>query len=240
MDKESEYTYIDIIGKSYLSAKNKTEKFLLDYYHDSEFNAVKKILQKFSFTNVVDLGCGEGAWIDDYKKLGFKKLIGIDISEERLKIAKNNGLSEIYCCNGKEMPFDDGSIDCLISNNVLINVIQDQDKLDILKESKRILNNKGIFIFSFCPTKSFKYKKLDHCSTVSINEMKKMVLDSGLKINRIIPCYFTFPRVGANPKFASFSSKFVFPITDILLRKFSDPDMAKVVYFSVSVNSNSI
>ena len=59
-------------------------------------------------------------------------------------------------------------------------------------------------------------------------------------INRIIPCYFTFPRVGANPKFASFSSKFVFPITDILLRKFSDPDMAKVVYFSVSVNSNSI
>lgn len=229
MKRETEYSYVDIIGGTFLDVKSNTEKFLEQYYHKSEVKTVCKLLDGYKLHTVVDLGCSIGAWYHDFKKMGFQKIIGVDISKERLEYAKKR-YDETYCCNAYDTPFTSNSIDLLISNNVLVHVLQDEDKIKIFKEVNRIMTKNGVYLFGFTPTYAMS-SVTQYCKTNSVNEMKKLVESGGLKVKKIIPCYYTSPRIGANPKFAMFSTKFIYPFTDIILRKFDSADKAKVVYF---------
>jgi len=236
MEKETEYNHIEEIGGSVLDWNSKTEKILAEYYHKSEIKTVRDLLKSHKFSQIVDLGCGEGAWGYVYKKLGFKKLIGIDISEERLKIAKKNGFDETYCCNGYEMPFDDNSVDCIISNNVFVHVLQDEDKIRIFNEIKRVLKKNGVFIFNFPSSKAYGLSEnttKKYCRIMNLSSMVKLIEKGDLEIEKNSSCYFLIPRVGANPRFVNISTKLIYPITDIFARIFLDVNKSKVIYLKV-------
>ncbi len=239
MEKETEYNHIEEIGGSVLDWNSKTEKILAEYYHKSEIKTVRDLLKSHKFSQVVDLGCGEGAWGYVYKKLGFKKLIGIDISEERLKIAKKNGFDETYCCNGYEMPFDDNSVDFIISNNVFVHVLQDEDKIRIFNEIKRVLKKNGVFIFNFPSSKAYGLSEnttKKYCRIMNLSSMVKLIEKGDLEIEKNSSCYFLIPRVGANPRFVNISTKLIYPITDIFARIFLDVNKSKVIYLKVKSN----
>src|SRR5690348_9948385 len=116
----NEYDYIDIIGTTHETSKNSTEKRMNAYYHKQEVKTVQKLLQKMNLTNyesVIDLGCSIGTWYQSYKKFGFKKIVGIDISQERAMEAKKRGYDEIHVCNASKLPFENDSIEVVISND---------------------------------------------------------------------------------------------------------------------------
>jgi len=236
MEKETEYDHIEEIGGSVLDWNSKTEKILAGYYHKSEIKTVKELLKSHKFSQIVDLGCGEGAWGYFYKEIGFKKLVGIDISEERLKIAKKNGFDETYCCNGYEMPFEDSSVECIISNNVFVHVLQDEDKIRIFKEIKRVLMKDGVFIFNFPSAKAYGLPEnttKKYCRIMKLSSMVKLIEKGGLEIGKISSCYFLIPRIGANPRFVNISAKLIYPITDVFARIFSNVKKSKVIYLEV-------
>lgn len=237
---ETEYDNIEIIGGTYLDGKNPTEQHLSTYYHLSEIKVVKKLLQRTglkSFDRVVDLGCSVGVWLSDYKNLGFSKVVGIDISEDRLKKATESGYDETHCCNAYNLPFKSDSKKCIISNDVLVHVLQDEDKLRIFKEIKRVLADDGVFIFNFPNAKAYGYSSdttYTYCRLNRLNTILSLLNNAGLKARYIMPAFFAIPRVGAHPRFAKVFSKYIFPFIDNILTPIVSVEKARHIYVAVT------
>ena len=234
---DTEYDNIDIIGTTHEIHHNETDRLMNNYYHKQEVSTVKSLLSKatnLKYDKVVDLGCSIGTWYSDYKKFGFKKIIGIDISKERAMMAKERGYDEIHICNAYELPFEDKSIGCIISNDVLVHVLQDSDKLKIFKEVKRVLTDDGIFIFNITNAGGFGFSEdttVKYCRMSRWQTISELIKQSGLYTKRIVSSYYTIPRIGANPKFVKISTKCIFLYVDALLKKLNNLESAKVVYF---------
>jgi len=92
----TEYDNVDVIGTTHESSRNNTEIKMNNYYHMQELATVNDLLKRIKFSQydqLIDLGCSIGTWYNDYKNMGFKRIIGIDISKERLQIAKKRKIN---------------------------------------------------------------------------------------------------------------------------------------------------
>jgi ubiquinone/menaquinone biosynthesis C-methylase UbiE len=235
---DTEYNNIKNIGKTYEFSENSTENYIHKYYHHQEVRTVTNILKKLKTNQdeIIDLGCSIGFWFKNYKNIGFKKIIGIDISEERIKEAKQRGYDEVHACNAYDLPFENESKACIVSNNVLVHVLQDTDKLKIFKEIKRVLKKDGVFIVGIANASGYGHTKdvtigTSRFSTLKI--IKKMIEETGLNIIDIIPSYYTTPRIGAHQYFAKISSKIIFPLVDRFYEKRNNLSLAKVIYIVI-------
>lgn len=235
----TEYDNIDVIGTTHEISRNETDRKMNGYYHKQELASVIELLEQMkleNFEQVIDLGCSIGTWYGDYRRLGFKHIIGIDISEERLEIAKKRGYDETHCCNAYKLPFENDSQNYIISNDVLVHVIQDSDKSKIFDEIFRILKKNGIFIFNVANASGFG-KKTDttvgYCRYNTIKTISDLINNSGLKIEFILPSYYTYPRIGAHPYFVSLSTSIIFPFIDYILKSKNNTSLSKVIYFAV-------
>lgn len=173
------------------------------------------ILSKLKDKNlkILELGCGTGRLLKVLANNGFSKLYGIDISEKMIQTCRKSLTNHIILLQHDfrtRLPFDSGSFDSvLFVGNTLANV----DRLDIvLKEVHRILNKSGILIVGCFDAehmtnevvknyygklpRPFELKKFDKKSkTVYIGnlfahwitekELKKLIKDSGLKVDSI-------------------------------------------------------
>ena len=100
---------------------------------------------------VVDIGCGPGYLINAIaKSLPHLRIIGVDISEDMLKAARNNSSSfdlnkRIKYRRGDvgELPFKDNAIDFVVSTFSLHHW---SDPGEALQEIHRVLKHKGQFI----------------------------------------------------------------------------------------------
>jgi len=235
----TEYDNIDIIGTTHETSKDSTEKLMNEYYHKQEVKVVTNLLKKMKLDdheNVIDLGSSIGTWYHDFKNLGFKKVIGIDISEERANIAKKRGYDEVHICNAYDLPFENESRTCFISNDVFVHVIQDSDKLKIFNEVKRVLKKNGIFIFNFGNATGGGYQTdttVKYCRWNTPNTISKLVTEAGFHTEFIIPSYCASPRIGAHRIVAPISTKIIFPIVDSFLSSFNRLSHFKVIYFAV-------
>jgi ubiquinone/menaquinone biosynthesis C-methylase UbiE len=104
---------------------------------------------------LVDLGCGSGNLIVEIaEKIPTLNLIGLDISSEILEFAKKRAVDkkmeqkmEFKVGNAEEMPFEDNSIDILISSLSLHHWI---NPVNVFKEIYKVLKPDGTFlIFDF-------------------------------------------------------------------------------------------
>ncbi len=111
-------------------------------------NRNKLSLRKF--INIIDLGCGTGYWLREIAnfKGSSKRLVGLDISKERIKYAKtiNNNIKYIRndIC---KIPFKNNSIDFVIAFDVFMFLINENDLIKSFSEIARILKNNGYFLF---------------------------------------------------------------------------------------------
>ena len=233
----TEYDNIDVIGTTHESSKNSTEEKMNSYYHKQEVSTVKELLQKLhsgNFESIIDLGCSVGTWYADFKNFGFKEIIGIDISKERAEIAKKRGYNEVHVCNAYELPFNANSKSCVISNDVLIHVLQDDDKLRIFKEVKRILKKDGIFIFNIANANGFGYDEdttVNYCRFNTKETITKLIQDAGFKNEFILPSYYIIPLIGAHPYLVRLFTSILFPFVDAFFKKMNKINSAKVIYF---------
>ena len=95
---------------------------------------------------VLDLGCGYGENCAEFMRLGASRVVGIDISEKMLEVAKKENfrikfikadMSELSCVGGQ---FD------VVFSSLAVHYIKDFDSF--VAGVRRILVDSGIFIFS--------------------------------------------------------------------------------------------
>jgi SAM-dependent methyltransferase len=103
---------------------------------------------------ILDLGCGTGRTTIGLYQLGFKNVIGADISEKMIEKAKQNANTLNYpiqfeIADALSLPFSAGSFNVIFfSFNGLMLIPQKINRNMVTSEIHRILVNKGYFIFS--------------------------------------------------------------------------------------------
>jgi len=61
--------------------------------------------------SILEVGCGTGVWLETLKERNFKKICGLEISQDMLKVAKKKGLRDLILGDAKDLPFKDDSFD---------------------------------------------------------------------------------------------------------------------------------
>jgi len=122
------------------------------YQSDVILPSLLKLMDIKSSDNVLDLACGQGFFTREFAKFG-AKVTGVDISEELIKIAKEQNTGEISysISSAHNLPFiKNESIDKIS----IILAIQNIDNLsDVINECYRILKVNGkLYIIMNHPT----------------------------------------------------------------------------------------
>ncbi len=81
------------------------------------------LLQEVNFKDktVLEIGCGPGGNLSEILASNPKKLIGVDISSQMVKLAKKNLPSsvEVLKINGTELPFEEKTFDPVFTATIL-------------------------------------------------------------------------------------------------------------------------
>ena len=98
---------------------------------------------------IVDLGCGDGRHTRLIKEMGAQKVIGIDVNEKMIELAKEKNKNqnvEYFVSDGRDIPVEDFSQDIVVSNFVVHYFHNSQE---IFNEISRVLKQNGYFIGTF-------------------------------------------------------------------------------------------
>ena len=113
-----------------------------------EIPALKSLLPDMKGLKVLDLGCGFGEHCIEYVNQGASKVVGIDISEKMLEVAKAENsdpkityhLLPMEDLNQLDEKFD------LVISSLAFHYIEDYK--GVVANISRLLSDKGLFIFS--------------------------------------------------------------------------------------------
>ncbi len=136
---------------------------------------------------------GTGEYLEKFPKWS----IGIDVSDENIHIASGKGLKVINADINQGLPFADSSFKTVFCSHVIEHV---DSPLDLLRESKRVLNTNGNLILAIPIEKTlvglftegyFKGHKTHICG-FSIEGIDSLLKKAGLQI---IEKFYNFPIV---------------------------------------------
>ena len=113
-----------------------------------EIPTLHKLMPDLNGKRVLDLGCGMGEHCKDYINRGAKRVVGVDISEKMLEVArKENSDENILYLN---IPMEDiSSIDekfDVVISSLAMHYIEDFD--GVVKAVYSLLEDEGIFLYS--------------------------------------------------------------------------------------------
>jgi ubiquinone/menaquinone biosynthesis C-methylase UbiE len=131
-----------------------------DEYDQSKQDRWRIEIEKYSITEylkdkikgkrVLDIPCGSGVYSNLFYELGAKEVVGIDISEEMVKLAKqktNYPNSSFIQCDAQKL--NDLSLDKfdIITCIFLFNYAKTEEELEnMIKNIKNLLNENGILL----------------------------------------------------------------------------------------------
>ncbi len=151
----------ELIGSKYNITKQQPWRKYIEEY------TLNKIIGDLNNKKILDLACGDGFYTNKFNKQNPKKLIGVDISKEMIKLAldKDTCIPYIVCdvmnLNLNEK-FD------IITGIYLLNYAKSEEELDkFVKVIKKHLDDDGTFIGINCSTtrdvsdyKKYGFKKI--------------------------------------------------------------------------------
>lgn len=123
-----------------------------EYFRFLYNNVVKNSSKKFkelldeNGQDFLDLGCWDGENTLKYgKKVGAKKLFGIEIEKNKAKIASNRGITVKISNLNNKFPFKDSSMDIVVANHVIEHLTQTEQ---FIKEIFRVLKKDGYCVIA--------------------------------------------------------------------------------------------
>lgn len=100
---------------------------------------------------ILDVGCGDGTVLDFLQKKLSVKGVGIDISENAVKLAKAKGLNVAVYNSEEKFPFKNNTFDAVFWGDNMEHLFDPQS---CAKEIKRVLKKNGRLILS-CPNMGY-------------------------------------------------------------------------------------
>ncbi len=110
--------------------------------------------------SLVDLGCGNGRFLDFIKKHRKVDYLGIDNSKKFIEIAKKKFGDDIFVQGDMlEIPLEDSFCDVVCAIASFHHIPSDSLRMIALKEIHRVMKPKGVFILSVWNLFQPKYRK---------------------------------------------------------------------------------
>ena len=113
---------------------------------DEQVRSLHKAFLEFIFThnlnNIIDIGCGQGAFLAHLTANGVENY-GIDLSAEQIKVCQSLGLHAQH----KALSDVSQHFDCATAIFDVINYLPSQEIHTFFQQTYNILNDKGYFIF---------------------------------------------------------------------------------------------
>jgi len=136
--------------KQVLEKSLDAESTMPDHYVRSK--EIETILETLSAINskdikILEIGCGNGILLNELNKKNFKSVIGIDFLKEFVELAKTRNLPyKIEVGDIKELQFEDSYFDVVVSERVIINLMDLDHQNKAFSEVRRVLKKNGHFI----------------------------------------------------------------------------------------------
>jgi 2-polyprenyl-3-methyl-5-hydroxy-6-metoxy-1,4-benzoquinol methylase len=197
MKNKMEQEYKHILYKNYLSTHNVFLHGHIDLQSISKkFTAwdlyYKKHLPVRKESMILDIGCGEGAFVYYLQSRGYSQVHGIDISEEQISLGRELGILNLQVAdltsylNGTESRFD------LIIARDVIEHFTKQEAFDVVSLISKALRSDGKFIMQvpngqglFC--NSIFYGDFTHEMAYSSTSVRQLFLNSGFTASICFP-----------------------------------------------------
>ncbi len=142
-EKEAAEKY-NVLAKFYHNWRVKKSRYGWFYNELLEMPATLSLLGNVKGKKILDFGCGSGIYAKLLTKRG-AKVKGFDISKNMLAIAKReNPKLDLRLGSGYKIPFKE-KFD-IVQGSLVLDYLKNWDK--VFKEVKKVLNKKGIFVFS--------------------------------------------------------------------------------------------
>jgi len=130
-------------------AKSYAELGITNSYYLA-FKDVPLLLEKYTNKNMrfLDYGCGTGRSLRFIKSLGYNDIVGVDISQDMIEEAnKIDPKGNYNLMENSHIPYEDNTFDTIFMSYVFLEVGEYDQIVEILKEFKRVLKDKGHVIF---------------------------------------------------------------------------------------------
>lgn len=220
-DKKYRQLYQHYITNNFAQVHNldQIEKFYQKSYYlwKSYFSPFIKNFSRQK-SKVLDIGCGLGQNLYVFKKLGFKNVLGVDISPEIIAFVKKQGFSIQQADVFKFLKNKAKQYQIITLFDVVEHLTIDE-AINLLKLIRRALTENGIVIIHtfnaghpFC--NYTRYCDITHKTGFTIHSLDMILREAGLKKNTI----FTF-----NPFYIWHPNPFIY-----LLRRVIFLGMAKI------------
>lgn len=165
---------------------------LYEYDQKNRLAAFSRLINLDSCSEILDLGCGTGDFIELLKQLiPSSKVYGVDISDETIGFAKQRlvGLEDVdlNCSDITTVEFDKGRFDLVYSITVLQHISSKEDLLDLLMKLHSSLTDNGKFLFLenvYCSGDS----KGEYINTgFSTEDWTSVVKEAGFNVEKVMP-----------------------------------------------------
>jgi len=125
------------------------KKYLNNIYNDAvklNYKNIYSLLDKSKDHNLLDLGCDDGVLTKKLaKKIGTNKMYGVDVVDERIKLAKRNKIIVKKFDLNEQFDFEDNFFDVIHANQVIEHLFNTDN---FLYEVNRVLKKDGYAIIS--------------------------------------------------------------------------------------------
>jgi ubiquinone/menaquinone biosynthesis C-methylase UbiE len=125
---------------------------------------------------VLDIGCGEGVGVEYLiNTMEFTNVTGMDISEEKLNVARYKNLNAVKC-DFHRLPFPDKSFDVAYSSHSLEHALSPSK---VVSEIKRVLRVPGVLLVVLPYPDRGDWNNVAHCGKF---ELGTNILDEGKSV----------------------------------------------------------
>ncbi|MGK9477943.1 class I SAM-dependent methyltransferase [Melioribacter sp. OK-6-Me] len=145
--KPNPKSYKDIIYNYSKYLKIQTEKYKSHESQNVHWAKGQEKYIKSEFINIpryakiLDIACGDGVGLKVFKELGFLNVVGVELSEEKVKLARSYGFQVIKADMHKLEMFNEGEFDIIYSSHTLEHAYS---PTIVLKQFFKILKNNGL------------------------------------------------------------------------------------------------
>ncbi|MBI4338642.1 MAG: class I SAM-dependent methyltransferase [Chloroflexi bacterium] len=144
-----------IVGPSYVRNQGKISFSYLDsgtygqYINNCRLQAYEHVLQHWHIDRqkVVDVGCSYGSWADNWRRLGFQRLCGIDPNPKAIELA-SKVFDEVHTAYASDLPSLYPNSPTLAANGVIVHIMENEEVVRFLSSVRAALSPDGYFLYT--------------------------------------------------------------------------------------------
>jgi len=149
------------------------------------FDVVLRRARAVNRPRILDIGCGTGFNVAYLRRLGFTRVVGLDVAPEALAFCRSRQLTSLVQGDATRAPFRDDVFDIVLALDLIEHV---QDDVTAIRGLARLLVPGGILLI-FTPAFQFLWGHQDdvsqHFRRYTSGELRSKIEDAGLRVEKL-------------------------------------------------------